>query len=275
MIKEYFINRFPSKSILPNFGQIELFSDILGDLIYNFEKFPDIKPENIKKNMKKFPVLKDIRAKIISSYIDFVLKFTAFSYESILQNQEVAAKHQKQLEYKLTDELKKKLIEEINQKRVISYNDIRPGIILFNNIPDAKGYLELNKCTILTTYKEADKQYKELSEFYVKYLELPSLYGLMEFGAPEFIFELKNICLTPDSRSSIIKKELEKEGYEFTVDNFVKMVLIYLRIRAEVPLILLGETGCGKTSLIKSLFLFLADRYDLVEFNIHSGLSYH
>ena len=275
LIKEYFINRFPSKSILPNFGQIELFSDILGDLIYNFEKFPDIKPENIKKNMKKFPVLKDIRAKIISSYIDFVLKFTAFSYESILQNQEVAAKHQKQLEYKLTDELKKKLIEEINQKRVISYNDIRPGIILFNNIPDAKGYLELNKCTILTTYKETDKQYKELSEFYVKYLELPSLYGLMEFGAPEFIFELKNICLTPDSRSSIIKKELEKEGYEFTVDNFVKMVLIYLRIRAEVPLILLGETGCGKTSLIKSLFLFLADRYKLIEFNIHSGLSYH
>ena len=275
LIKEYFINRFPSKSILPNFGQIELFSDILGDLIYNFEKFPDIKPENIKKNMKKFPVLKDIRAKIISSYIDFVLKFTAFSYESILQNQEVAAKHQKQLEYKLTDELKKKLIGEINQKRVISYNDIRPGIILFNNIPDAKGYLELNKCTILTTYKETDKQYKELSEFYVKYLELPSLYGLMEFGAPEFIFELKNICLTPDSRSSIIKKELEKEGYEFTVDNFVKMVLIYLRIRAEVPLILLGETGCGKTSLIKSLFLFLADRYKLIEFNIHSGLSYH
>ena len=275
LIKEYFINNFPSKNILPNFGQIEIFSDILGDLIYNFEKFTEIKPENIKKNEKKFPVLKDIRAKIISSYINFVMKFTAFSYESILENQEIAAKHQKQLEYKLTDELKKKLIEEINKKRVISYNDIRPGIILFNNIPDKGGYNEINKCSILTTYKEEDSQYKLLNQFYVNYLGFTDLYNLMECGAPEFIFELKNICLTPDLRKIIVKQELEKEGYEFTVDNFVKMVLIYLRIRAEVPLILLGETGCGKTSLIKALYLFLADRYELIEFNIHSGLTYH
>ena len=53
------------------------------------------------------------------------------------------------------------------------------------------------------------------------------------------------------------------------------MVLIYLRIRANVPLILLGETGCGKTSLIETLFLFLADRYKLIKFNIHAGLFYH
>ena len=31
LIKEYFINKFPSKNILPNFGQIEIFSDLLGD----------------------------------------------------------------------------------------------------------------------------------------------------------------------------------------------------------------------------------------------------
>ena len=275
LIKEFFINKFPSKNILPNFGQIEIFSDILGDLIFNLEKNPEISPKMIKENVRKFPILKNIRAKIVSSYIDFVIKFTALSYESILENQEIAAKHQKKLEYVLPEDLKKKLIEEINKKRVISYNDIRPGIILFNNIPNTNAYLEINKCTILTTYKEEDQQYKDLNEFYVKYLKFTALLTLFEFGGPEFIFELKNICLTPDNQTLKIKNIIEKEGYEFTVDNFVKMVLIYLRIRANVPLILLGETGCGKTSLIEALFLFLADRYKLIKFNIHSGLSYH
>ena len=44
----------------------------------------------IKENVRKFPILKNIRAKIVSSYIDFVIKFTALSYESILENQEIS-----------------------------------------------------------------------------------------------------------------------------------------------------------------------------------------
>jgi len=275
LIKEFFISKFPSQNILPNFGQIEIFSDLLGDLIFNLEHSSEISPETIKEKSKKFPVLKDIRSKIINSYIDFVIKFTALSYESILENQEIASEHQKKLEYVLTNEMKKRLIEEINKKRVISYNDIRPGIILFNNIPNSEEYSELNKCSILTTYKEEDRQYKELEEFYVNYLGFPTLLNLSnEFGGPEFFFELRNICLTPNSKTIIIKNYLEKEGYEFTVDNFVKMVLIYLRIRAKVPLILLGETGCGKTSLIEALYLFLSNRYELIKINIHSGLTY-
>ena len=275
LIKDYFIKNFNAKNILPNFGQIEMFSDIFGDLIYNLARNQDMKSQNIINNIKKFPFLTQIRTKIIESYIKFVIKFTAFSYESILENQEEAAKHQKILSYKLTDEKKKKLIEEINKKRVVSYNDIKPSVILFNNIPKNKGYLEINTCSILTTYKEEDPEYTELNNFYQNYLGLTELLNLFDFGGPQFIFELKNICMTPDSLTSELNSELKKIGYEFTIDNFVKMVLIYLRIRANVPLILMGETGCGKTSLIESLFLFIKDRYELIKFNIHSGLSYN
>ena len=179
------------------------------------------------------------------------------------------------MEYVLTDELKKRLIDEINKKRVISYNDIKPGIILFNNLPNNKEYESLNKWTILTTYKEEDRQYQELNELYKNYFKINSLLSLFEFGGPEFFFELTNICLTPEREIKKIREYLDKEGYEFTVDNFVKMVLIFLRIRANIPLILLGETGCGKTSLIEALLLFLSDRYELIKFNIHSGLAYH
>ena len=80
--------------------------------------------------------------------------------------------------------------------------------------------------------------------------------------------------MTPDALTKKINNELAERGYEFTIDNFVKMVLIYLRIRANVPLILMGETGCGKTSLIETLILFLENRYTLIKFNLHSGITH-
>ncbi|KAJ5078462.1 hypothetical protein M0811_04787 [Anaeramoeba ignava] len=41
--------------------------------------------------------------------------------------------------------------------------------------------------------------------------------------------------------------------YTFTTDNFLKMIFIQYRLFAGLPVILLGETGCGKTSLINYL----------------------
>ena len=49
------------------------------------------------------------------------------------------------------------------------------------------------------------------------------------------------------------------------------MILIYLRIRAKIPLILLGETVSGKTSLIKAKAYFLKGRYKLIKYDIYSG----
>ncbi|ETO03185.1 hypothetical protein RFI_34225 [Reticulomyxa filosa] len=45
----------------------------------------------------------------------------------------------------------------------------------------------------------------------------------------------------------------EFRHYVLTYDNILKMIAIYLRIRSNTPIILMGETGCGKTSLIKCL----------------------
>lgn len=43
------------------------------------------------------------------------------------------------------------------------------------------------------------------------------------------------------------------EGYELTLDNCLKMIAIYLRLVCNIPVLIMGETGCGKTSLIKFL----------------------
>ena len=41
--------------------------------------------------------------------------------------------------------------------------------------------------------------------------------------------------------------------YELTIDNCLKMMAIYMRFRCNIPVIIMGETGCGKTRLIKFL----------------------
>ena len=51
-----------------------------------------------------------------------------------------------------------------------------------------------------------------------------------------------------------------KGNYVFTADNYFKMALILLRIRAGIPVIMMGETGCGKTSLIRKLSEMLNER---------------
>jgi E3 ubiquitin-protein ligase RNF213 len=46
-------------------------------------------------------------------------------------------------------------------------------------------------------------------------------------------------------------------SYELTMDNLLKMLAIYMRLRANIPVIIMGETGCGKTRLIK----YMCDLY--------------
>ena len=51
-----------------------------------------------------------------------------------------------------------------------------------------------------------------------------------------------------------IKKLCENLGnYIFVSDNFIKMVRILLNIEAKIPVILMGETGVGKTKLLEML----------------------
>ena len=62
-----------------------------------------------------------------------------------------------------------------------------------------------------------------------------------------------------------------EEDYVFTFDNFIKMIMINMRMNARVPLIIMGETGCGKTSLIKTLANLKG--VDMIIFNIHAGID--
>ncbi|RXN17930.1 E3 ubiquitin-protein ligase RNF213-alpha-like protein [Labeo rohita] len=64
--------------------------------------------------------------------------------------------------------------------------------------------------------------------------------------------------------------------YELTTDNMLKMLAIHMRFRCGIPVIIMGETGCGKTRLIK--FLCEMHRGEIATENIklvkvHGGTS--
>eukprot|EP00026_Physarum_polycephalum_P000016 Phypoly_transcript_00016.p1 GENE.Phypoly_transcript_00016~~Phypoly_transcript_00016.p1 ORF type:complete len:3661 (+),score=399.99 Phypoly_transcript_00016:3-10985(+) len=63
----------------------------------------------------------------------------------------------------------------------------------------------------------------------------------------------------------------ELQGYVLTIDNILKIVSIYFRILSGIPVIIMGETGCGKTALIDALCKMT--KTVLLKRDIHGGIT--
>ena len=87
------------------------------------------------------------------------------------------------------------------------------------------------------------------------------------------ILDLDNPVKTEEKKDKKLKslqEIIEEDDYSMTVDIFRKMILILYRIIANIPVILMGETGCGKTALIKNLNKLLNNGKETLEtVNIH------
>lgn len=66
------------------------------------------------------------------------------------------------------------------------------------------------------------------------------------------------------------------ETYELTTDNILKILAIEMRFRCGIPVVIMGETGCGKTRLIKFLCELRrcgADTENMKLVKVHGGTS--
>ncbi|XP_057290514.1 E3 ubiquitin-protein ligase rnf213-alpha-like isoform X3 [Hydractinia symbiolongicarpus] len=64
--------------------------------------------------------------------------------------------------------------------------------------------------------------------------------------------------------------------YELTIDNMKKILAIHMRLRCGIPVILMGETGCGKTRLIRfmcALRAGLTGAINMLLVKVHGGVS--
>lgn len=66
--------------------------------------------------------------------------------------------------------------------------------------------------------------------------------------------KIKRISCVVGARKGITERGFDPDPtYELTTDNVMKMLAIHMRFRCGIPVVIMGETGCGKTRLVRFL----------------------
>jgi len=158
---------------------------------------------------------------------------------------------------------------------LIKKNDYKnQGYIeLYSNIYE--NILEGIKFDIPLTFKVNE----EMKYIQVKILEKDST----EYkDSKDYLNEIKKVLNLPNDIEKDIgnKKSLisilnyKTDNYVITEDNFKKMILLFYRIKANIPVIIMGETGCGKTALITKLNQILNNGEIAIKtISIYQGLN--
>jgi len=153
-------------------------------------------------------------------------------------------------------ELKEEPKKEFNNEIKKDYETLRKNYImklsqLYNKDLENEEY----KTPLIFNYKNKD-YYRTI---FLSDTELEKYKSDIDFLEKiKNILELENPVLeTKDSNLKSLKQIIDRDNYVITKDNFRKMILIIYRILADIPVILMGETGCGKTGLIRMLYQLL------------------
>ena len=258
----------------PTFYQIKAFINILGVQLKYFSKNKFLSAFNILSLNNKD--LNSIRSCIIKNFINITKYFTQGAFDGLLKNQIVTH----EILFSQYDEEKdiKNAIDYLaqNNNGIFSFEKIDSSLIFFH-----EG--EKDDFSIITNKDQNDPEYKSLLKLYNYYKKKEdnnNLPNYKKYTQKEFLKELKeilNLDNPVETNEKNNKKSLESltQNYVFTSDNFIKMIFILMRIRANVPVIMMGETGCGKTALIRKLSELTNGGEDdnMKIFNIHAGTS--
>ena len=285
LIKEYIGIKYPT------YYQINAFINALSGQLKRFSMIMQLNAAFLIENgnMINKPNLKKIREIMINGFIKNTQHFTQGAFEKLLNSQmdtyNVGVKHG---EYK-EDKQEEVAIQALsNLQEIINFDKIKPSLIFFH---EGEG----QEFSIISTCDSKEQEYKDLLELkrtpvliensvYAKKEKIPeNLNNYIAFKHKDFLKEIRDILNIKNPIYKSDKNEQNKEykpieeivgDYVFTADNFIKMILILLRIRENIPIIMMGETGCGKTSLIRKLSELINNGESKMKIlNIHAGIT--
>ena len=254
----------------PNYFQINIFLKVLSDQFSKFLNCSGYTVDNLANNayakgMAREDIISVIylRKFIIKSLVQVTKLFLIGPYEKLIKSQGLNQKL-------MNEEEKNQLIN--NQLKIeidsISFDKIKPSLIVFNE--------DENSCTIITTCDEKEQEFKNLEKLYNSQKisrendeKLRNFRNLNNNEILENLLRFLNI-----SGISEKQKDAILGTYVYTPDNFIKVVLILLRIRVKIPIIMMGETGCRKIILIEmALKLINKGKTYIKKMNIHAGIT--
>ena len=202
------------------------------------------------KNDNNREVIRKARANIIKNFIELSKVFTQSPFDTVLVKQIKSMKFfGKYEEDKAVQEGIDALADEKDKKMIFSFEQIKPSLVFFNQ--DGQSF------SIISNNNKNDKEYKDLKELWNSNNYTGGVRELVDYknmNHEDFLEQIKILFSLDNMSLEQLKSLCEKLGnYIFVADNFIKMVRILLNIQAKIPVILMGETGVGKTKLLEML----------------------
>ena len=99
---------------------------------------------------------------------------------------------------------------------------------------------------------------------------------LENLGTQSFLYRLLGLTGRSDIKLEDLvynAKTFENKGYEINLDNFLKIALILQRTKLRIPVVCIGETGCGKTFMIKFISSVLMNVKEFCHETLHTGYT--
>ena len=251
----------------PTYYQKKTFIDVLANQLILFSKDFFIKVELLNNNQ-----ITGIRSEILNSIICSTQHFLENAYENILKGQNISFNAINEI-YDEKDTIER-ANEILSHRKIVTFDEIKKSFVFINE--DQMSF------SIITNCQKNSNEYALYKKFINNgYNFNNELIDYKNLNQDQYLDEIRKIFNIPPTYSNKIIKEEVLKSYIFTVDNFIKLILILLRIRANVPVILMGETGCGKTSLIRIIANISKlknpeikiEENNMKIFNIHAGIT--
>ena len=275
----------------PNYYQITTFINVLANQLIQFNRNYFLSACTILDS-GRFESC-SIRSLIINKFIELTRYFTQGAFTELLNEQKgiqtlINSKSNEKEKIDKANELLEK-----SKHESISFEKMDLALVFFhggdnsnffsiitNKKIDDPTYIDLLNLKNFQSGKDIIKRINIQNKKRIKLDCIEKLNDYRNFKQTDFLEELKSIL---DIKNPIEKKENDNniislkditKDYVFTEDNFIKMCLILIRLRANIPVIMMGETGCGKTCLIRKLSEMQNNGKSLlITDNIHAGHS--
>ncbi|KAL4499719.1 hypothetical protein ABPG72_017259 [Tetrahymena utriculariae] len=279
LLYNYFIKYLIQENIVPNFQQVVNFISLFGSEMMKFEKSEyvsfqqtQILQSTLRSDIVKLSVLMCQRISMSCLKEDYQ-KDNKKDNQNKSNCQRISMRSLQEDDKE--DDQNKLKIEQIQSdqaKKFIQFNKLLINFVTFQEqeTPCLTSFF-INQKDIPESIKKIYKKYKQdilvfddknsKSEDYKNWLitlfnqNIDTFYQNRGYEQSQENLEFQNYV----------------KNLKISKDNFFKISAIYLRIRSNIPIILMGETGIGKTALIKFLTYVMNDIF--IYKAIHSGVT--
>ncbi|PKK68874.1 hypothetical protein RhiirC2_867041 [Rhizophagus irregularis] len=237
LLDKYFFKRIDAG--ISSFRFLDIFINVLADQLIRLSSSSFFEVHNLNLMIKS----NNVRSTLFNTLFDGSKDFATKSIQTrSAQLQEIA------------DEVE---IEQL--KNIAQWDDSNHLLVFFmSQTPDSICSLYRDKAKVPNNVQNLLKS---------QHIETEEEWKLLDYCT----MSSEQLLSTLECLARKTMHHIDYPKYALSVDNLLKMALMLLRTRANIPVVVCGEAGCGKTSLIG----FLAGVVE-VEFralNLHAGIT--